>query len=86
MRILFIITLFLCLLAGCGSGVLIDIHYISTETMLDRYGLVDGHAEWDKMGGCDIYLLYPDVYPTEERYLEVLGHEVRHCFEHNWHE
>jgi hypothetical protein len=95
-----VIVLFLLLnIAGCGSSAVeITVHHTDDYEYLQSLSRewidgrkVDGFAVWKSIDvvnieKCDIYLMYPEWYRNESVYNEIYGHEVRHCFEHDYHE
>ena len=74
-------------LVGCGNGVYVELHHVSTERLASICGDCNGYAKWDEATNeCDIYMMHKEEYSSINIYHDVLGHELRHCFEGNWHD
>lgn len=90
-----LVIFLLLFLAGCGDdGRYITIHEVDMQTMqaISDQGVggeaAQGHAKWnDETAECEIWVISRDYFLEVEidRWHAILGHEVRHCFEGDFH-
>jgi hypothetical protein len=78
------------LLCSCGRHTKVEWHEISQTEMAAIGNEPDaiGHAEWKDREyevDCNIYLMPIVSYPTVSCYEAVVRHELRHCYEFDWH-
>lgn len=85
-----IIVVLALLLSACGSGEkLVTLHVVDRDT-IEAMSSVNtvGYATWqisEPYDICDIYVLDKNQYESMNQYNYVLGHEIRHCFEGDFH-
>ena len=74
---------------GCGSGtVTVMYNEVSNDELqsICPSGDCGGFAEWNfNNSTCTIWMTSKESYGYESIYHEVLGHEMRHCLEGDWH-
>ena len=77
------------LLCGCASVDTVPIRWVEGNAEQIEYAcLVREHKQFERVWGCarnigGICIVYTDK--SHPRQLELLGHEVKHCFKGNWH-
>lgn len=86
------------LLASCGGSIEVDLHIVSKQEVLEIACQYEddprlahyAYTVWDDLEGkCDIYILPMDQMTGDEKQWQwerLLGHELRHCFEGDFHE
>lgn len=78
-------VLLLLSLTACGGSTQVDVIYMTPDELHTTFGRqYSGYSRWDEFG-CKIYTFYPEMYEFESAYTFVLGHELRHCLEGNYH-
>lgn len=78
----------LLLLTSCGWGVSVEIEHVSQEeidSLCDEKYRCQAYTTWSDFGACTIYIKPIEEYDSERTYNELLGHELRHCFEGEFH-
>lgn len=75
-------------MVSCGGQLTVDINHVNQSTidaMCDESYRCKAYATWDGLGNCQIYIKERTEYTNDEEYHRLLGHELRHCFEENFH-
>lgn len=77
------------LLSGCGNHTKVQTHEVTREELNVIAGpQFLGWAKWYDMGYvvyCDVYIMPREEYPTEACYDAAVRHELRHCYEFEYH-